>query len=193
MLDYGLGGCLFVLAAPLLLVITCAVKLASGGPVFFKQVRSGLEGRPFTMVKFRTMVPGADSMRDQLTGLSEADGPVFKIRNDPRIIPFVGGFLRKTSLDELPQLVNVIRGDMSLVGPRPPLPEEVARYEPWQKRRLAMKPGLTCVWQIQPQRNQIPFHAWMEMDLFYVDHWSLALDLKILLWTLRAVLCEWGE
>jgi lipopolysaccharide/colanic/teichoic acid biosynthesis glycosyltransferase len=192
-LDYSIGGCLFLLATPLFLVIACAIKLVSSGPIFFKQVRSGLNGRPFTMYKFRTMVNGADFMRNQLSDYSETDGPVFKIRNDPRIIPFVGGFLRKTSLDELTQLVNVIRGEMSLVGPRPPLPEEVAHYEAWQKRRLAMKPGLTCIWQIQPRRNEIPFHTWMEMDLHYIDRWSLSLDLKILLRTLPAVLCEWGE
>ncbi len=124
--------------------------------------------------------------------LNVADGPAFKVQDDPRIIPGVGHFLRRTGLDELPQLFNVLRGEMSLGGPRPPLAEEVQQYQLWERRRLSMKPGLTCLWQLQPNRNRIPFKKWMEMDLEYIDNWSLWLDLKILVKTVRAVLFGCG-
>jgi len=154
--------------------------------VFFRQWRCGLRGRRFLLYKLRTMVENAEALRPQLAHLNVMDGPVFKAPRDPRVTR-VGRFLRRFSLDEVPQLWNVLKGDMSLVGPRPPLPEEVAHYEPWQRRRLAMKPGLTCLWQISG-RTELSFAQWMALDLAYIDSWSLALDLKILVKTIPAVL-----
>ncbi|MCF8120543.1 MAG: sugar transferase [Deltaproteobacteria bacterium] len=139
------------------------------------------------------MVPDADKRLEELKALNEADGPAFKIKKDPRIIPYVGSLLRKTGLDELPQLINVFKGEMSLVGPRPPIPAEVEQYDVWQRRRLSMKPGLTCLWQCAPQRNDIGFNDWMKMDLRYIDNWSLWLDVKILFQTVRAVLSGAGR
>lgn len=127
-----------------------------------------------------------------MSHLNEVDGPAFKIKNDPRVIPYVGRLLRKTGLDELPQLFNVLRGEMSLVGPRPPLAEEVDQYELWERRRLSMKPGITCLWQLQPDRNRIPFRTWMKMDLDYIDNWSLWLDSKIILKTVKTVFAGYG-
>jgi exopolysaccharide biosynthesis polyprenyl glycosylphosphotransferase len=167
-------------------LLALAVRLSSRGPVLYRQVRCGLQGRRFELLKFRTMVEGAHGMQPDLAHLNVMDGPVFKAPDDPRVTG-VGRWLRRWSLDELPQLVNVLRGDMSLVGPRPPLPDEVARYQPWQRRRLAMKPGLTCLWQVSG-RSEVDFATWMAMDLAYIDHWSLWLDLKILLRTIPAVL-----
>ena len=118
---------------------------------------------------------------------NECDGPVFKIKNDPRIIPYIGNFMRKTGLDELPQFINVLKGEMSIVGPRPPMPEEVKQYDTWQRRRLSMKPGITCLWQTSNRRNDVPFSEWMKLDLSYIDNWSLGLDLKILLKTALVV------
>jgi lipopolysaccharide/colanic/teichoic acid biosynthesis glycosyltransferase len=158
--------------------------------VFFKQERCGLNGRLFTMYKLRSMVDNAEQTRFELEALNEMDGPVFKSSRDPRRTA-VGRFLRKFSIDELPQFYNVLRGDMSLVGPRPPLPQEVARYERWQRRRLSMKPGITCLWQISG-RNEISFQDWMKLDLTYIDNWSLLLDLKILLKTVPVVLLGRG-
>jgi lipopolysaccharide/colanic/teichoic acid biosynthesis glycosyltransferase len=154
--------------------------------VLFRQTRCGLYGRRFTLYKFRTMVEGAEERLAELQHLNEMDGPVFKSRRDPRVTR-LGRLLRKFSLDELPQLWNVLRGDMSLVGPRPPIPDEVARYERWQRRRLSMKPGLTCLWQVSG-RNELTFEEWMRLDLEYIDNWSLWLDLKIALKTIPAVL-----
>jgi exopolysaccharide biosynthesis polyprenyl glycosylphosphotransferase len=182
-----------ILGIPALLAIgasSIAIKVTSAGPVFFKQQRCGLNGRLFTMYKLRSMVDNAEQARFELEALNEMDGPVFKSSRDPRRTA-VGRFLRKFSIDELPQLYNVLRGDMSLVGPRPPLPEEVARYEGWQRRRLSMKPGITCLWQISG-RNEISFHDWMKLDLTYIDNWSLLLDLKILLKTVPVVLLGRG-
>ena len=144
------------------------------------------------MYKFRTMVVNAEELRAELEGENEMDGPVFKIGRDPRITRF-GRFLRMTSLDELPQLFNVIRGEMSLVGPRPPIPEEVELYQPWHRRRLSMKPGLTCIWQVSGQRNSISFEKWMEMDLKYIDNWCLLLDFKLMMRTLAVVLFGFGK
>ena len=185
--DYIMSSIMLFCLIPLFLVITCAIKIVSKGPVFFIQVRSGLNGRKFNFYKFRTMIPDAEKRLQELKNFNEADGPVFKIKNDPRIIPFLGKILRKTSLDELPQLINVIKGEMSLVGPRPPIPEEVEKYDVWQRRRLSMKPGLTCLWQITPDRNDLSFNEWMELDLKYIDSWSLRLDFLILLKTFTAV------
>jgi exopolysaccharide biosynthesis polyprenyl glycosylphosphotransferase len=182
-----------VFGIPILFVVglsALAIKLTSPGPVFFKQERCGLNGRLFTMYKLRSMVDNAEQNRLELEALNEMDGPVFKLSRDPRTTP-VGKLLRKFSIDEFPQLFNVLRGDMSLVGPRPPLPQEVARYERWQRRRLSMKPGITCLWQISG-RNEISFHEWMKLDLTYIDNWSLLLDLKILLKTVPVVLLGRG-
>ena len=169
------------------------IKLSSSGPVFFKQERCGLNGRKITIYKFRTMAADAEDRRDQFHGMNELDGPVFKIKKDPRIIPFLGSFLRKTGLDELPQLLNVLKGEMSLIGPRPPIPAEVEKYDLWQRRRLSMKPGITCLWQCTPDRNDVCFHDWMRMDLQYIDNWSLVLDFKILLKTAVVVLTGQGR
>ena len=192
--DHVAGALMMTVCLPLFVIIALAIKMASpGGPVFYRQERFGLQGRRFDVFKFRTMVPDADQQRECLQCRNEADGPVFKIRNDPRIIPWIGHFLRKTSLDELPQLINVLRGEMSLVGPRPPIPAEVDHYEVWQRRRLSMKPGLTCLWQISPNRNDVSFADWMKMDLAYIDNWSLALDFKILARTALVVLTGHGR
>jgi lipopolysaccharide/colanic/teichoic acid biosynthesis glycosyltransferase len=153
----------------------------------------GLNGRKFSICKFRTMIPDAEDRLAELKLMNEADGPALKIANDPRIIPYIGKFLRKTSLDELPQLFNVLRGEMSLVGPRPPLPAEVEEYDLWQRRRLSMKPGLTCIWQIKPNRNDLSFNEWMSLDLNYIDNWSLGLDFSILARTALVVLGAQGR
>src|SRR5262245_11640002 len=182
-----------IVGIPVLLVIaisSIAIRVTSPGPVFFKQQRCGLNGRLFTMYKLRSMVDNAEQTRFELETLNEMDGPVFKSSRDPRRTA-VGRFLRKFSIDELPQFYNVLRGDMSLVGPRPPLPQEVARYERWQRRRLSMKPGITCLWQISG-RNEVSFQDWMKLDLTYIDNWSLLLDLKILLKTVPIVLLGKG-
>ena len=175
-----------LLAAPVLLLAAAAIKLDSEGPVFFRQVRSGLNGRPFVMYKLRTMGVDAEAVRDELMHLNEMDGPVFKIRRDPRITR-VGRFLRTFSIDELPQLWSVLTGEMSLVGPRPPMPAEVVKYETSERRRLSMRPGLTCLWQVSG-RNDVDFDEWVKLDLQYIDSWSLWNDLKILIATIPAVL-----
>jgi len=191
--DYLFAGIVFILSVPLFLLITTAIKFSSKGPVFFKQERCGLNGRKFMVYKFRTMVVEAVERRKELEAMDETDGPVFKIKKDPRIIPFVGTFLRKTGLDELPQLINILKGEMSLVGPRPPIPTEVEEYDIWQRRRLSMRPGLTCIWQITPNRNETSFEEWMKMDLSYIDNWSLGLDFKIFLKTAVVVLMGAGR
>jgi exopolysaccharide biosynthesis polyprenyl glycosylphosphotransferase len=174
-----------ILSLPVMLITALIIKLEDGGPILFRQVRSGHNGRPFTMLKFRTMIPDAEKLRDTLEERNEMAGPVFKIKNDPRITR-VGAFLRRMSIDELPQFINVLKGDMSLVGPRPPLPDEVSHYDRWQRRKLSVKPGLTCLWQING-RNKIDFEDWMKLDLEYIDNWSLWLDTKILVRTIPAV------
>jgi len=179
-----------LLAGPILLFTAIAIKISAPGPVFFRQVRAGRQGRKFTMIKFRSMVVDAEAQREKLAHLNEMDGPVFKIKHDPRITR-VGRFIRSTSIDELPQLFNVLVGDMSLVGPRPPLPSEVEQYEPWQRRRLSVKPGLTGLWQVSG-RNQVDFDEWMQLDLRYIDTWSLWLDIKIILKTVPVVLFHKG-
>ncbi len=172
------------------LVVILAIRLTSKGPILFRQQRCGLNGRVFTLYKFRSMYEDAARRREEVAALNEMDGPVFKIANDPRITP-VGRFLRKFSIDEWPQLINILKGDMSLVGPRPPLPEEVEQYKQWQRRRLRMRPGLTCLWVLEG-RNQLDFLSWMKADMHYIDHWSLALDLRILLQTIPHVLSGKG-
>jgi len=181
---------LLILGPLVMFPVAIAVKLTSAGPVLFRQRRSGLRGRQFTMLKFRSMVSNAEMLRAELEAFNELTGPAFKIKDDPRITR-LGSWLRKTSLDELPQLWNVLVGDMSLVGPRPPIPSEVEKYDPWHRRRLSMKPGLTCFWQIRG-RNEVPFEQWIRLDLQYIDNWSLWLDLKILMRTIPAVLSGFG-
>jgi exopolysaccharide biosynthesis polyprenyl glycosylphosphotransferase len=186
MLDFSVSLIFLMLFSPVFLVVSILIKHDSPGPVFFRQKRVGYNGRLFTCLKFRTMINEAEMIRDELLHLNEMDGPVFKITNDPRITR-TGKFLRETSLDELPQLLNVLKGDMSLVGPRPPIPSEVHHYELMNHRRLSVKPGMTCIWQVSG-RNRISFKKWMEMDMQYIDQWSLWLDIKILLKTIPAVL-----
>jgi exopolysaccharide biosynthesis polyprenyl glycosylphosphotransferase len=178
------------IGAPLITLIALAIRMTSPGSVLFKQTRIGLNGRIFTLYKFRTMIDNAHERLGEIAHLNEMTGPVFKSKSDPRITA-VGRFLRRYSIDELPQLWNVLKGDMSLVGPRPPIPEEVASYHRWHRRRLSMKPGLTCLWQISG-RNNIDFDRWMKMDLQYIDNWSPTLDFKILLRTIPAVLSGKG-
>jgi exopolysaccharide biosynthesis polyprenyl glycosylphosphotransferase len=190
-MDITISLFVIILLSPFLAGIALAVKLSSPGQIIFKQKRVGLRGRPFNLYKFRTMVANAERMKKELEGDNEADGPVFKIKDDPRVTP-IGKFLRKSGLDELPQLFNILRGEMSLIGPRPPLPEETKSYKRWQLRRLSVKPGLSCFWQIKPDRNSIKFEKWMEMDLAYIDNWSLRLDFIILLKTIATVFQRTG-
>ena len=153
--------------------------------MFFKQKRVGLRKREFYVYKFRTMVKNAEMLRSKLEDKNEQEGPVFKIKDDPRITK-LGRFLRKTSIDEIPQFINVLKGEMSIIGPRPSLPEEIKKYERWQLRRLSMKPGISCIWQVSG-RNQISFTDWMKLDLQYIDTWSLKLDFILTVKTIRAV------
>jgi len=188
--DVAVALTVLFLLSPVLLAVAAAIKIDSPGPVFFRQKRVGLNGRPFTMFKFRSMYMDAEQRLEALRAMNEMDGPVFKMRNDPRITR-LGRFVRKTSLDEFPQFLNVLFGEMSVVGPRPPIPAEVRQYKPWQRRRLSMKPGITCIWQVSG-RNDIDFDHWMELDLEYIDHWSLWRDLEICLKTIPAVLLARG-
>ena len=190
LVDISTSLLLLTLALPVVLVIAVVIRLTGPGGILYRQIRCGLNGRRFTLYKFRTMVADAEQKQRELLHLNEMDGPVFKMERDPRVTWF-GRILRRFSLDELPQLWNVLRGDMSLVGPRPPIPDEVARYQRWQRRRLSMKPGLTCLWQISG-RNQLDFDRWIELDLQYIDSWSSWLDMKILLKTVPAVLSGRG-
>ena len=186
----GASAALWVLF-PGLLLIAALVKLTSPGPVFFRQQRVGLHGKKFPMLKFRSMVVNAEELKVKLLALNEQSGPVFKMKADPRVTR-LGRFLRRYSLDELPQLVNVLRGDMTLVGPRPPVPQEVAQYEPWQRRRLSVPPGLTCLWQVSG-RNEVEFQDWMYLDLQYIDHWNLRGDINLLLKTVPVVVTGKGS
>jgi lipopolysaccharide/colanic/teichoic acid biosynthesis glycosyltransferase len=161
------------------------IKATSQGPVFFAQTRVGKGGKTFKLFKFRTMVVNAEELKLQLLSQNETDGPVFKMQRDPRVT-VLGRLLRRYSLDELPQLLNILQGDMSVVGPRPPVPKEVEQYEPWQRRRLSVTPGLTCIWQTSGRSN-IGFEEWMRMDLAYIDQWSLSLDVKLILKTFKVV------
>ena len=186
LLDIVISLTVLVLLSPLWLGIMIAIRVTSPGPIFFIQRRSTLHFREFNMIKFRTMVANAEEIREDLDKHNEVSGPVFKIKNDPRINP-LGCWLRRYSLDELPQLWNVLTGDMSIVGPRPPIPAEVAKYENWQRRRLSMRSGCTCLWQIGG-RNQLSFEDWMRLDLKYIDTWSLALDFQIMFKTIGTIL-----
>jgi exopolysaccharide biosynthesis polyprenyl glycosylphosphotransferase len=188
--DVVLSFAALVVLAPLMLLIAAMIKITSPGPVLFQQTRCGLGGRRFTLYKFRSMINNAEQMRAELHQRNEADGPVFKISDDPRITE-IGRWLRRFSLDELPQLWNVFRGDMSFVGPRPAVPDEVEQYEDWQRRRLRMRPGLTCTWVLEG-RSHVDFKRWMQLDLTYIDNWSLWLDAKIFLRTIPIVLSGRG-
>jgi exopolysaccharide biosynthesis polyprenyl glycosylphosphotransferase len=189
--DLGITSTSLILLGPLFVLLMIAIKLDSRGPVFFKQPRIGQRGETFWMLKFRSMVVDAEARKADLTGLNEAEGGLFKIEQDPRITR-VGGIIRKTSLDELPQLINVLRGDMALVGPRPLVPDEDALIEGWQRRRLAVKPGMTGLWQIFGSAR-IPMHEMVKIDYIYGANWSLWLDLRILLRTVPYVLSRRGQ
>ena len=187
------GSLILILAtAPLMLFVALLIKVTTPGPVFFRQQRSGLNGAPFNIFKFRTMATNAEQFQHELAAMNEMTGPVFKVTNDPRITP-LGKFLRKYSLDELPQLFNVVRGEMSLVGPRPLPVNEVKRFNDLaHRRRLSVKPGLTCLWQIQGRNKISDFKEWVRLDLEYIDNWSIWLDLVILLRTIPAVFAGTG-
>lgn len=185
-MDLSVSFFMIIFLSPVLLLIAILIKTTSPGPIVFKQARVGLRGRQFSLFKFRTMIVNAEKLKKDLETENEMDGPVFKIKDDPRVTK-IGKFLRTTGLDELPQLFNVLKGEMSLIGPRPPLPTETLQYKRWQLRRLSVKPGLSCFWQIKPDRNNIKFEKWMELDLAYIDNWSLRLDFIILLKTIKTV------
>lgn len=191
-IDFVGASVLLVVSSPLLLLAAISIRLTSPGPILFKQQRSGLNGRPFTMFKFRTMVTDAEQRKQELAALNEMSGPVFKVTNDPRITP-VGKWLRKFSIDEFPQLINVLRGEMSLVGPRPLPVDEVRRFDDCaHRRRLSVKPGITCLWQVSGRNEVKDFKDWVRLDLEYIDNWSIWLDLKILLRTVPVVLLARG-
>ncbi len=183
--DFVVAGISLVGLAPLMLLVALAIRMTSNGPILYHQTRCGLYGRKFRLIKFRTMVDGAEDRLWEIRHLNEMDGPVFKMRNDPRVTR-LGRFLRKLSIDELPQFWNVVKGEMSVVGPRAPLPDEVAHYTLRQRRRLSVKPGITCLWQVSG-RSEIDFEQWMALDLQYIDNWSFGLDMLIMLRTIPAV------
>ena len=189
-LDVLVSSVLLVVSSPFALITGALIKLTSSGPIFYTQVRCGLYGRKFNLVKFRTMIEGAEDKLWEIKHLNEMGGPVFKMRNDPRVTP-LGRVLRKFSIDELPQTWNVLKGEMSIVGPRAPLLEEVQNYTTKQRRRLSVKPGITCLWQVSG-RNDIDFSRWMELDLEYIDNWSFWLDIRIMLKTIPAVFTARG-
>lgn len=187
LIDLCGSAVLFLATAPIFAIVAMLIKLDSPGPIFFRQERVGLNKRRFRLFKFRTMIDGADKQQQMLERLNEVDGPVFKIKDDPRTTR-IGKFLRRFSIDELPQLINVFQGEMSLVGPRPLPVRDIERIDiQWHKRRLSMKPGVTCLWQVNG-RSDVSFDYWVQMDLEYIDKWSLGLDLKILAKTIPAVL-----
>ena len=188
--DIAVASLILILVLPVIPVIVLLIKLDSPGPVLFRQKRIGKDGREFDFFKFRSMHLGAENVIASLRPLSGVDGPVFKLKNDPRITG-TGRFLRRSSLDELPQLLNVLKGDMSIVGPRPNLPSEVSQYLPWQRRRLDVTPGITCYWQIAG-RSHIGFQEWMRLDLEYIRSRSLVTDMKIMLKTIPAVIARKG-
>jgi exopolysaccharide biosynthesis polyprenyl glycosylphosphotransferase len=188
--DIVASGAALVALAPLMIGVAIAIKLTSRGPVLFRQERVGYHGRAFNMLKFRSMVINAEELKKKLLAQNEQSGPVFKMKRDPRITA-VGRWIRKFSIDELPQLINVLRGEMAVVGPRPPVPSEVMQYEAWQRRRFSVRPGLTCVWQVSG-RNQISFEEWMYLDMQYIDHFSLAQDFALILKTIPVVVTGRG-
>lgn len=167
-----------IILSPLLILVAILIKFESKGPIIFTQKRVGFKGNEFNMLKFRSMVVNAEELKDKLKNNNEMSGPMFKMKNDPRVTK-IGRFIRKTSIDELPQLINVLKGEMSLVGPRPSLPSEVKQFKPWMLKRLEVKPGLTCYWQIMG-RNNIDFEEWMKLDIKYVEKRSVLLDIKLI-------------
>ncbi len=192
LLDLTMASAMVLLLTPIWILVPLAIRLSSPGPILFRQRRCGLNGQPFTMLKFRSMVTDAEQRQHELAALNEMDGPVFKVTNDPRVT-VIGRWLRKYSIDEFPQLVNVLRGEMSLVGPRPLPVDEVERFDdPSHRRRLSVKPGLTCLWQVSGRNNVRDFRDWVRLDLEYIDNWSLWLDLKILWRTIPVVLAGTG-
>ncbi|MBN1415994.1 MAG: sugar transferase [Bacteroidales bacterium] len=190
--EFWISFVIIFLLSPIMLLIAILIKVTSKGPIIFKQERVGLRGRKFYIYKFRTMVANAEELKEKLMAQNESDGPAFKIKKDPRIT-LVGSFLRKTGLDELPQLFNVLKGEMSLIGPRPPLPKEVEQYKRWHLRRLSVKPGITCTWQIIPNRNEVRFENWMKLDIQYIDDWSIKKDIELLFRTIKTVLYGTGS
>lgn len=186
-IDIVLGSILVLLLSPVYALVALAILLTSGRPILYPLHVVGYRARPFTTYKFRTMVPNADELKEELLAFNEMSGPVFKMKNDPRVTP-IGRFLRKYSLDELPQLWSVVRGDLSLVGPRAPSAEEFAGFEPWQRGKLAVTPGITCLWQVMGRSEITDFDEWARLDLKYIRGWSLWLDLKILLRTIPVVI-----
>ena len=189
-MDFIISAIMLMLLSPLFLIVAIAIKLDSKGPIFFAQERVGMNKRAFKLLKFRSMVVNAEELKEALADQNEVDGPVFKIKKDPRITR-VGRFIRKTSIDELPQLWNAFVGDISLVGPRPPLFSEVDQYEWLFRRRISVKPGITCLWQVSG-RNELSFDEWMELDKQYIENWSIWLDIKILFMTIPTVLLGRG-
>jgi lipopolysaccharide/colanic/teichoic acid biosynthesis glycosyltransferase len=189
--DIVVAGLALGVLSPVFLLIAAVIKLMSPGPVFYEWHVLGKQAKPFTGYKFRTMVVGADRLKDQFLDRNEMSGPVFKIRHDPRVTP-LGRWLRKYSIDELPQLWSVLKGDMSLVGPRPPAPEEFVRFAGWQRGKLAVTPGITCLWQVSGRNEISDFDTWVRLDLEYIRTWDLWLDAKILLRTIPAVLSARG-
>lgn len=190
LIDITASSLALLILSPILLTVAVVIKVTAPGPIFFRQVRVGLHGAQFNLLKFRSMVVNAEALKQKLQAKNEQTGPVFKMTNDPRITP-IGRFIRKYSIDELPQLINILRGDMTIVGPRPALPNEVALYKPWQRRRLSVRPGLTCYWQVGG-RNEIGFEEWMRLDLRYVDNWNLGVDVQLILQTFPVVLAGKG-
>jgi len=185
--EFWISFTIIFMLSPIMLLIAVLIKMSSRGPVIFKQERVGLRGRKFYIYKFRTMVQNAEELKAKLITLNESDGPAFKIKHDPRITP-VGRVLRKTGLDELPQLFNVLKGEMSLIGPRPPLPSEVDKYERWHLKRLSVKPGITCTWQVITKSNEVVFDNWMKLDIQYIESWSIKTDLKLFLQTIKTII-----
>ena len=190
LMDIVATSAALTILSPFLVAVAVLIKATSNGPVLFKQERVGFRGQHFTMLKFRSMVINAEETKAELAQFNEQAGPVFKIKDDPRVTS-IGRFIRKHSIDELPQLLNVLHGDMSLVGPRPAIPSEVAQYQPCHRQRLCAVPGLTCTWQVSG-RNHIPFERWMEMDIEYIRSWSLAQDIEIILKTVPVILTGRG-
>jgi exopolysaccharide biosynthesis polyprenyl glycosylphosphotransferase len=192
LLDFFGATAMLIVASPFMVAIAIVIKLTSPGPVFFRQQRSGVNGSPFNIFKFRTMSSNAEQLKHELAAMNEMSGPVFKVTNDPRVTPF-GKWLRKYSLDELPQLFNILRGEMSLVGPRPLPVDEVRRFNDLaHRRRLSVKPGLTCLWQVSGRNKISDFREWVRLDLEYIDNWSIWLDFAILLRTVPAVFAATG-